>query len=157
MCLHPRHDLFDKSIVNNFNCTLIDNCDYLAIEDCISINSEDIAVLQLNIRGLHGKIDKLKMLLNDSFKGKQPDILSLCETWMSANSPDICLPNSNKFESRRLHKKGGGVCIFVNNRLTYQPRPDLHRDNTNFEHCVVEIKFKKTQYVGRICLSCTLL
>ena len=62
---------------------------------------------------------------------------------MSANSPDICLPNYNKFESRRLHKKGGGVCIFVNNRLTYRPRPDLHKSNTNFEHCVVEIKFKK--------------
>ena len=64
------------------------------------------------------KIDKLKSLLNDSFNGKQPDILLLCETWMSTNSPDVSLPNY-KFEYHRLHKKGEGVCIFVNDRLTY--------------------------------------
>ena len=151
MCLHPRHDLLDKPVVNKFNCTLIDSCDYLSVEDCISLNSDDIAVLQLNIRGLQGKMDKLKWLLNESFKGKQPDILFLCETWMSANSPDICLPNYNKFESRRQHKKGGGVCIFVNNKLTFRPRPDLHKNNTNFEHCVVEIKLKKhTLLVGSV-------
>ena len=143
MCLHPRHDLLDKPIVNNFNRTLTDNCDYLAVDDHILIESEDIAVLQLNIRGLYGKIDKLKTLLNDSFTGKQPDILLLCETWMSANSPDVRLPNYNKVECRRLHKKGGGVCIFVNDRLTYRPRPDLQKDNVNFEHCVAEIKLRK--------------
>ena len=143
MCLHPRNDILDKSVVNTFNCTLIDNCDYLPVDDCISLNSNDIVVLQLNIRGLQGKVDKLKWLINENFKGKEPDILLLCETWMSANSPDICLPNYKKFEARRQHKKGGGVCIFVNNRLTFRPRPDLHKNNTNFEHCVVEIKLKK--------------
>ena len=143
MCLHPRNDTLDKSVVNTFNCTLIDNCDYLPVDDCIPLNSNDIVVLQLNIRGLQGKVDKLKWLINENFKGKEPDILLLCETWMSDNSPDICLPNYKKFEVRRQHKKGGGVCIFVNNRLTFRPRPDLHKNNTNFEHCVVEIKLKK--------------
>ena len=70
MCLYPRLDLLDQPIVNSINCTLNDNCDYLAVDDRILIESEDIAVLQLNIRGLYGKIDKLKTLLNDSFKGK---------------------------------------------------------------------------------------
>ena len=143
MCLHPRHDFFNQPVVNKFNCTLIDNCDYLSVDVCITLNSDDIAVLQLNIRGLQGKIDKLKWLLNNNFRGKEPDILILCETWMSANSPDICLPNYRKFEARRQHKKGGGVCIFVNNRLTFRPRPDLHKNDSNFEHCVVEIKLKK--------------
>ena len=90
MCLHPRNDTLDKSVVNTFNCTLIDNCDYLPIDDCIPLNSNDIVVLQLNIRGLQGKVDKLKWLINENFKGKEPDILLLCETWMSDNSPDIC-------------------------------------------------------------------
>ena len=143
MCLHPRHDFLDKPVVNKFNCTLIDNCDYLSVDDCMSLNTDDIAVPQLNIRGLQGKIEKLKWLLNENFKGKEPDILLLCETWMSANSPDICLPNYKKIEARRQHKKGGGVCIFVSNRLTFRPRPDLHKNDTNFEHCIVEIKLKK--------------
>ena len=83
------------------------------------------------------------MLLNDTFAGKLPDILLLCETWMSANSPDVRLPSYSKVECHRMHKKGGGVCIFVNDPLSYQARPDLQKDNINFEHCVVEIKLKK--------------
>ena len=76
-------------------------------------------MLQLNIRGLFGKIDKLKTLLNDTFAGKLPNILLLCETWMSANSPDVRLPNYSTVECCRMHKKGGGVCIFVNDSLSY--------------------------------------
>ena len=109
MCLHPRYNLFDKPVVNKFNCTQIDNCEYLSVDDCISLNSDDIVVLQLNIRGLQGKLDKLRWLINESFKGKEPDILLLCKTWMSANSSDICLPNYKKFEACRHHKKGGRV------------------------------------------------
>ena len=56
MCLHPRVDLLDRPIVNIDNCTLNDNCDYLSVDDCMLLKSEDIAVLQLNIRGLNGKI-----------------------------------------------------------------------------------------------------
>ena len=82
-------------------------------------------------------------MLNDSFAGKPPDVLLLCEMWMSTNSSDVRLPNYNKFECHRVHKKGGGVCIFVNDSLTYRPRPDLQKDCANFENCVVEIKLKK--------------
>ena len=55
MCLHPRLDLIDQAVVNNPNCTLNDNCDYVSVDDRVLIESDNIAVLQLNIKGLFGK------------------------------------------------------------------------------------------------------
>ena len=103
MCLHPKQsiDLIDQSLVHNYSCTFSENCDYLSVDNQIKIENEDIVILQLNIRGLFGKIEDLKKLVNDSFKGKLLDVLLL---WMSVNSPDVKLPGYNKFECRRTHK-----------------------------------------------------
>ena len=106
MCLHPKPsiDLLDRPLVHNSSCTFYDNCDYLSVDNKIKIEHDDIVVLQLNIQGLCGKIEELKELLNDSFIGRPPDVLLLCETWMSANTPDVKLPGYNKFECRQTHK-----------------------------------------------------
>ena len=106
----------------------------MTVDNQIKLEHDDLVVLQLNIRGLLGKTEELKRLLCDSFKDKMPDVILLCETWMSTNSPDVKLPGYNKFECRRTNKRGGGVCIFVNDMLTSKPRPDLHMIDTNFEH-----------------------
>ena len=83
MCLQ-RHtqqpaktDLLDRSIVYNNYSMFDDNCDYLTTEKRLLIDNTDFAIVQLNIRGLGGKVDKLKTLLNDSFKNKQPDAILL--------------------------------------------------------------------------------
>ena len=96
---------------------------------------------------MYRKIDKLKKLLNDSFICRPPHILLLCETWMSANSSDIRLPGYNKFECRQTHKRGGGVCIFVNELLSCRTRSDLHLDNVNFEHCLIEVKLRRHKLI----------
>ena len=149
MCLHPKLpiDLIDQPLVHNSSCTFSENCDYLALDNQLKIENEDIVILQLNIRGLFSKIEELKNLLNDSFKRKLPDVLLLCETWMSINSPDVKLPGYNKFECTRMHKRGGGVCIFVNDTLTSKSHSDLHMKNVHFEHCLVEIKLKKYKLI----------
>ena len=145
MCLHPKPpvDLLDQPFVHNSCCTFSDNCDYLTVDNQIKLEYDDLVVLQLNIRGLFGKTEELKRLIYNSFKNKTPDIILLCETWMSANSPDVKLSGYNKFECRRTHKRGGGVCIFVNDMLTSKPRPDLQVSDTNFEQCMAEIILKK--------------
>ena len=145
MCLHPKPpvDILDQPFVHNSYCTFSDNCDYLSVDNQIKLEHDDLVVLQLNIRGLFGKTEELKRLIYNSFKGKMPDVILLCETWMSANSPDVKLPGYNKFECRRTHKRGGGVCIFVNDMLTSKPRPDLHVSDTNFEQCMAELVLEK--------------
>ena len=149
MCLHPKLsiDLIDQPLVYNSSCTFSENCNYLSVDNQIKIENEDIVILQLNIRGLFGKIKDLKKLVNNSFKGKLLDVLLLCETWMSVNSPDVKLPGYNKFECRRTHKQGGGVCIFVNDMLNSKSKLDLHMSDVHFEHCLVEIELKKYKLI----------
>ena len=149
MCLHPKTvttvttDLLDRPIVHSNYCTFIDNCDYMSVNNQLMIEDTDLAILQLNIRGLSSKIEKLKKLLDKSFKNKRPDILILCETWLSKSSPQVILPGYRKYESRRIHKKGGGVSIYVIDRILSRERPDLQIEDATFEHCIAEIKLKE--------------
>ena len=100
MCLHPKlvnSELLDRPIVHNNYCTFNDNCDYMSVDNKLMIDDNDVAILRLNIRDLGSKIEKLKTLLNESFKNKSPDVLILCETWQSKNSPHVALPGYHKF------------------------------------------------------------
>ena len=92
MCLTPRNrfEFVDKlqrtQSYTTYNAE-IDTCNYLDIDDKMSICNSDLVIMQLNIRGLYSKQQKLNELLVNTFKGKVPDIILLCETWQSKNSP----------------------------------------------------------------------
>ena len=122
--------------------TFDDICDYLTTEKRLHIDDTDFAIIQLNIRGLGGKVDKLKTLLNDSFKHKQPDVIVLCKTWLSKHSPHVILPGYCKYEHRRTHKKGGGVCIYIAEQYLSREHPNFLNKNAVLEHCIAEIKLK---------------
>ena len=106
MCLHPKMvktvktDLLDRPIIHSNYCTFTDNCDYMSVDNQLMIEDTDLAILQLNIRGLGSKIEKLKKLLDESFKNKRPDILILCETWLNKSSPHVTIPGYHKYECR---------------------------------------------------------
>ena len=136
-------DLLDRPIVHSNYCTFTDNCDYVSIDNQLMIEDTDLAILQLNIRGLSNKIEKLKKLLDESFKNKWPDILILCETWLNKSSPHVIIPGYIKYECRPIHKRGGGVSIYVINKILSRERPDLQIVDASFEHCIAEIKLKE--------------
>ena len=88
MCLTPRNcfEFLDKLQRTQSYATYnaeIDVCDYLDADEKILVCDNDLIILQLNIRGLYSKQHKLKDLITDNFKGKNPDIIPLCETWQS--------------------------------------------------------------------------
>ena len=144
--------MLDRSIVHNNYSTFSDNCDYLSVEKQLLIDDTDFAIVQLNIRGLGGKVGKLKTLLNESFKNKQPDVVILCETRLSKNSLQVVLPGYCKYECRRMHKKGGGVCIYIAEQHLSREHPDFCCENVVFEHCIAEIKLKDRKLlVGSLC------
>ena len=93
-------DLLDRPIVHSNYCTFTDNCDNVSVNNQLMLEDTDLAILQLNIRGLSSKIEKLKKLLDKSFKNKRPDILILCETWLNKSSPLVIIPGYRKYESR---------------------------------------------------------
>ena len=121
MCLHPiiGYDNLDRTI----ECTKyqheLDNCDYFELTNPIDALHGDLLVIQLNIRGLLGKLSNLKDLVNKASRGKSIDIILLCETWQNKNSPPINLPGYNYIHKTRKHKLGGGVGIFVSNRIRF--------------------------------------
>ena len=73
--------------------------------------------MQLNVRGLSGKLVSLKDLVNKVSRGKKIDIILLCETWQNKNSPVISLAGYNYVHKYRKHKIRGGVGIFGSDRI----------------------------------------
>ena len=110
--------------------------------ESISISSGDLAIMQLNIRGLYSKIDKLKALLNECTLGKKIDVIWLCETWQRKSSPLPKLDGYFYIHKHRQHKLGGGVGMFVSDRLKYKERSDLYMNECSFEFCLIEVKLK---------------
>ena len=144
MCLTPR------TFVDNLDCNEsfapydvdYDSCGYVDVGESISISSGDLAIMQLNIRGLYSKIDKLKALLNECTLGKKIDVILLCETWQSKSSPLPKLEGYSYIHKHRQHKLGGGVGMFVSDRLKYKERSDLYMNECSFEFCLIEVKLK---------------
>ena len=119
MCLKPRQiaDNLNRNVSYETYNEELDKCDYIDYGDAIKVSSNDLLVLQLNIRGLYSKITRLKSLLNDVTNGKKPDILLICETWQNKNGPTPVLEGYEFVSKNRTHKLGGGVGIFVSKKL----------------------------------------
>ena len=77
MCLTPRTYVDNLNRIESFKPYDVDHdsCDYVDVGESISISSSDLGIMQLNIRGLYSKIDKLKALLNECTLGKQIDVI----------------------------------------------------------------------------------
>ena len=112
----------------------------------------DLLVMQLNIRGLFGKLSNLKDLINKVSRGKRIDIILLCETWQSQNSPIPSLPGYNYVYKSRKHKMGGGVGIFINERIRFT-EISLNVNYESIEYVVINITTKidnKTIMLGSL-------
>ena len=145
MCLKPRQsvDNLNREATYETYTEELDKCDYVDYGDCINVSSNDLIILQLNIRGLYSKLCRLKALLNEVTEGKKPDILLLCETWQNKNSPSPVLDGYDLVSKNRTHKLGGGVCIYVSRKLKFKTRSDLEIDCQTIEHCIIEVQLKK--------------
>ena len=69
--INVKNDLLDRLYVQLIYSTYNDNCDYLDVDNKLLLNDEDLSVLQLNIRGFYGKMDKLKHIESESFYNKK--------------------------------------------------------------------------------------
>ena len=89
MCLHTTAkgtDALGRNI-ESIDCCLdeFDQCDYVNNE--YSCNVDDLCVIQLNIRGLCSKQSQLKQMIDNCITEKVPDVVILCETWLTPFSP----------------------------------------------------------------------
>lgn len=74
--------------------------------------------MHINTRSLYHKMDTLK---NDLFN-KNTGILGISETWLNANIPDgaIQVDGFTSVRNDRMRGRGGGTCLYVNDRLSFE-------------------------------------
>ena len=126
-----------------------DICDYIEPSETMNVpcNPTDLTIICLNIRGLQSKYVELSKFLKQCLGTKKVDIVILIETWLTKTNHTIKIPGY-KFEGKhRPNKKGGGVGILVNNELRYKIRDDLLLNNSEMEHCAIEVETKQSNVI----------
>ena len=127
-------------VLNNINTEMgLTQCDYVDFESINELKptNNDLSIMQLNIRGLLNKQDRLNEIINEC----QANVILLCETWLKKQTECLVKESSYKLYSIvRRDKMGGGVRILVHKNLRTRLRPDLHVETKHFEHVVVELK-----------------
>ena len=112
------HDFFDISYYFSENLENI-------IANMQTQSSSFLITMHLNIRPLPANFDKLQSLLvNMKLK---PHILSINETWLNNNQKGEFnnLSNYVFISNNRIHSRGGGVALYVDDTLSFSVRDDI--------------------------------
>ena len=113
ICSQPSIEMYNYDRLNlGFNNDIVDSCDYLDYGELTSDRTvtNNLTVLQLNIRGLLNKQDKLKNLLSDIKNDSRVDVAMLVETWLNKNnSKRIKIPGYQFYGFHRKQKKVEGL------------------------------------------------
>ena len=135
-------DIYDRLDLG-FNNDIVDSCDYLDYAEQTKDRNvkNNLTVLQLNIRGLLNKQDKLKSLLNDIKNDIRVDVAMLVETWLNKNNGKrVKIAGYQFYGFHRKHKKGGGVGFLISQELQCRIRKDLCLNVPDFESMALEIR-----------------
>ena len=135
-----------ENIDLGYNDSIPDNCDYWDLDDQTDDFSSQgqlapFTVIQLNIRGLVGKQDRLRSLLRQIKGNCKVHAMLFAETWMKkTQAKRITVPGFQYYGSYRNGKRGRGTGILLSKQLISRERKDLSLHLPNFENTTVEIK-----------------
>ena len=113
-----------------------------------SISDDNLSMLNVNIRSICKNLDSLKDYLhccNIRF-----NVIGIAETWLNDKPHDYFQLNGYNLEiHNRDNNRGGGVCLYVDEKINYSVRHDLnkmkHPDKT--ETLFIEIDRPKAKNV----------
>lgn len=110
----------------------------------------DIAILGINIRSLHGKLDELQAwitLLECRF-----DIICVAETWLTNSTINMCkLNNYEMFNVIRTDVRGGGVGIYAHEDYDSSILSNISFSYSHIESVFIKCLFRsKTLVIGCI-------
>ena len=132
------HNLLDSRTL----CETDDNCDYLDLDSHMQLENDpnSLTLIQLNVRGMIGRLISLSHLINNVGQAKI-DAMLLCETWLNqANYPKVKVPGYKLIGNIRSGKMDGGTGLLIHSSLRCRQRKDLELNTEIFEHTVVELK-----------------
>ena len=101
--------------------------------------------MQLNIRSILAHQQELSQLLRDlERKGSRVDIVLLCETFLTWKTEKmINIPGYKLIGNHCPTRKGGSICILLNENIPYKRRHDLDIfEEEILENVFVEIRAK---------------
>ena len=124
------------SQANDDDAYSIDSCDDIYEVFC----GKGLHFLHLNIRSLPPNIDEIRTIANRT----KAAVIALTETWLddSVNDSEISINNYCIIRADR-NRQGGGVCLYIRENLTFNPRIDIKTDS--IETLWVEILQPKTK------------
>ena len=96
---------------------------------------------------MNSKVSELKQLIDHSLHRSPPDIIALCETWLTNNSPIPSIPGYELVQKCREHKCGGGVALLISNCIPFKVLNDIKYEAPDIESCFVEIKLHTRQVI----------
>ena len=105
-------------------------------------------MLNTNIRSLYSNFESLKDFLRES--DMNFNIIGLVETWLKDQPHEYFEIDGYNLElTNRQNKRGGGVCLYVDENINYKVRTDLneikHPEYT--ESLFIEIEQSKSKNI----------
>ena len=90
-----------------------DSCDYINVDNTLHCDQNSLICVQMNVWGISSKKAEVKYLIDHCLYDDTPDVLLLCETWLTPFSPILKIPGYETYQCNRIGKKGGGVAILL--------------------------------------------
>ena len=107
-------------------------------------NNKTFSVLHINVRSLNQNFESLKEVQTTiKFNYKAIFFTEIWCTDDSRDQPFFNLENYISINKVRKHGRGGDICVFIHNSLTYKLRSDLGTKSNDSESLAVEIINKK--------------
>ena len=146
MCVHTvqKNIIIDRPEKLNWSENgvqdLLCESNYIDVDHQVQADTNDLNIIYLNIRGINSKVTELKYLIEHSLYGPPPDIIALCKTWLTKDSPIPNILGYNFIQKCLENKRGGGVALLISNHIRYKTLPDIQYEDASIESWFVEIK-----------------
>ena len=102
--------------------------------------------MHLNIRSHNANGNEFSALLSSLIS--KPEIFTLTETWLDNDSVDFCkYPGYSGYHTFRQGGRGGGVSVFVDDRLNSSFIDEISVSNVTIESCAVRIILNNVNFV----------
>ena len=93
-------------------------------------------ILQWNAQSLVAHGQELKHYIYNSTV--KPDVICIQESWLKINL-NFKLNNYSIIRKDRLEGRGGGVCIFIRNNISYRIKEHINLNNIEYNHVEINI------------------
>ena len=117
-------------VVKNVAKNSIDNAHHIQMIDTAPndnfqfLKKKGLHFIHVNVRSLIPKLDEIKLLLLK----RNITVLALSETWLNDSVSDSEIDIHGYVVVRKdRNRHGGGVCLYVNCNIAFNPRIDLKR------------------------------